>query len=68
MNPILTELEDLKTLATGVVSPSPASVGDLLRRVSWLRTVAASALSDLSEEEFSEFHFELDALEDALMA
>lgn len=68
MNPILDELEELKTLATGVEFPAAASAGDLLRRVSWLRSVAATALSDLSEEEFSEFHFELDALENALMA
>ena len=38
-----------------------------MRRVALLRSAAASALPDLTEEEFSELHFELDALEDAFM-
>lgn len=56
----------LRALASS--RPTASESAALMRRVALLRSAAASALPDLTEEEFSEFHFELDALEDAFMA
>ena len=65
------EYLSLRALALASSRPSPRPTASesaaLMRRVALLRSAAASALPDLTEEEFSEFHFELDALEDAFM-
>ena len=62
------EYLSLRTLALASSRPTASESAALMRRVALLRAAAASALPDLTEEEFSEFHFELDALEDAFMA
>ena len=66
------EYLSLRALALASSCPSSRLTASesaaLMRRVALLRSAAASDLPDLTEEEFSEFHFELDALEDALMS